>query len=375
MEKSIKNKIKILRISNETKSLQRSGQGKSIFELSESKFFNTTLFTPCIDKKIDSYIEIKNLNYFYFPNIVFPKNPKKIIRMFFSLRRLIAIMIASLNLVFNKKIYFNEIVHIHHIFYFLPALILKIIGSKIIVTIHGSDINKIQGSIVLRNLLKLFDRVLCVSHKQQKILSNFISKKKLFYVGNGVNTDFYKPNKSYLERKKVILSVGNLRWQKNYNLLIEAFSIVHKSNKDWKLVICGEGPDRNEIQELIKLKKLDRYVFLKGYLNQKDIKNWMQTSRIFVMSSRVEGFPKALLEAAACGCACVSTNAGDCDYFLKDIGFIARNNKYDLANKITKLINSSNLSKTNSLQLINRAKSFTWKKYIDLHRNIYEKLL
>ena len=83
---------------------------------------------------------------------------------------------------------------------------------------------------------------------------------------------------------------------------------------------------------MIKLKKLDRYVFLKGYLNQKDIKNWMQTSRIFVMSSRVEGFPKALLEAAACGCACVSTNAGDCDYFLKDIGFIARNNNKYLIN-------------------------------------------
>ena len=171
-----------------------------------------------------------------------------------------------------------------------------------------------------------------------------LSVKKAFYVGNGVDVDFYKPNRSYLERKKIILSVGNLRWQKNYNLLIEAFSIVHKSNKDWKLVICGEGPDRKEIQELIKSKKLERYVFLKGYLNQKDIKKWMQSSRIFVMSSMVEGFPKALLEAAACGCACVSTNVGDCDYFLKDIGFIARNNKYDLANKILKLINSSSLS-------------------------------
>ena len=149
MEKYLKNKIKILRISNETKSVHRSGQGKSIYELSESKFFNTTLFTPCIDKKIDSYVEIKNLNYFYFPNIVFPKNPKKIIRIFFSFRRLIAIMIASMNLIFNRKIYFNQIVHIHHIFYFLPALILKIIGSKIIVTIHGSDINKIERSILL----------------------------------------------------------------------------------------------------------------------------------------------------------------------------------------------------------------------------------
>ena len=154
-----KKKIKILRISNETKSIYRSGQGKAAYELSESKFFNTVLFTPCIDKKIDSYIEIRNLNHFYFPNLVFPKNSRKIISIFFSFRRLIAISIASISLIFNKKIYFNKLVHIHHIFYFFPALILKILGSKIIITIHGSDINKIKKSLLLRNLLKIFDRV------------------------------------------------------------------------------------------------------------------------------------------------------------------------------------------------------------------------
>ena len=139
-------------------------------------------------------------------------------------------------------------------------------------------------------------------------------------------------------------------------------------------MICGEGPDRNEIQELIKAKKLGRNVLLKGYLNQKEIKKWMQLSRIFVISSKVEGFPKALLEAAASGCACVSTNVGDCDFFLKDIGYISQNNKYDLAKKILKLIDSSTLSKASSLKAIKRANLFSWKEYIDLHRNVYDNL-
>ena len=94
---------------------------------------------------------------------------------------------------------------------------------------------------------------MCVSHKQYKILSNFISKEKLLYIGNGVDVKFFKPNKSYLERKKIILSVGNLRWQKNYNLLIEAFSIIHKNNNEWKLVICERG-ERKKIEHLIKKK-------------------------------------------------------------------------------------------------------------------------
>jgi len=374
MEKSENKIFKILRICN-LPTKNRPGQGRAALELCESKYFNTIVFTPFINKKFDSYVRIKNLNHFYFPNFIFPKKSKKIFKIFFSIRRVISIIVASINLIFNKKIYFNDLVHIHHIFYFLPALILKILGSKIIITIHGSDINKIEGSIILRNILKLFDRVLCLSHKQYKILSNFISKEKLLYIGNGVDVKFFKPNKSYLDRKKIILSVGNLRWQKNYNLLIEAFSIIHKNNNEWKLVICGEGPERKKIEHLIIEKNLVGNVLLKGYLNQDDIKKWMQSSRIFVMSSEVEGFPKALLEAAACGCACVSTNAGDCDYFLKDIGSISKTNKYDLANKILRLMNSSTLGMSNSLKAINKASLFSWDEYINLHKKIYDILM
>ena len=59
---------------------------------------------------------------------------------------------------------------------------------------------------------------------------------------------------------------------------------------------------------------------------------------------------------------------------LKDIGYISKNNKYDLAKKILKLINSSILSKESSLKAIKRANLFSWKEYIDLHRNIYDNL-
>ena len=87
------------------------------------------------------------------------------------------------------------------------------------------------------------------------------------------------------------------------------------------------------------------------------------------MSSEVEGFPKALLEAAACGCACVSTNVGDCDYF-QGYWIYFKTNKYDLANKILRLMNSSTLGMSNSLKQVNKSSLFSWDEYIICTKNI-----
>ena len=83
MEKSEKKIFKILRICN-LPTKNRPGQGRAALELCESKYFNTIVFTPFINKKFDSYVRIKNLNHFYFPNFIFPKKSKKIFKMFFS---------------------------------------------------------------------------------------------------------------------------------------------------------------------------------------------------------------------------------------------------------------------------------------------------
>jgi glycosyltransferase involved in cell wall biosynthesis len=54
------------------------------------------------------------------------------------------------------------------------------------------------------------------------------------------------------QRENLILSVGRLSFQKNYELLIEAFDIVHKKYPDWKLIILGSGEDSDLLKGLIK---------------------------------------------------------------------------------------------------------------------------
>ena len=100
-----------------------------------------------------------------------------------------------------------------------------------------------------------------------------------------------------------------------------------------------------------------------------------QKSMIFAMSSSTEGLPKALLEACSSGCACISTNVGDCSYILEGIGMICRNNnQVDFTRKLNFLITSPKVCMRYSKLAIKKMESFSWSNYINRHHQIYEKL-
>ena len=102
-----------------------------------------------------------------------------------------------------------------------------------------------------------------------------------------------------------ILAVGTLKRQKNFELLIRAFSqVCHKINA--KLVILGEGGLRGKLEEMITRMNLESKVYLPGFvINTVD---WFSTADLFVLSSDWEGLPTVLIEALHAGCKIVSTD-------------------------------------------------------------------
>ena len=107
-------------------------------------------------------------------------------------------------------------------------------------------------------------------------------------------------------KKKEIVAVGRLHWQKNYPLLIDAFSEISKKYKDYKLTIYGEGEERKRLQEIINNKKLTKRITLAG--NVSDIKKYISSSKLFVMTSDFEGMPNSLIEAMVLGLPVISTD-------------------------------------------------------------------
>lgn len=110
-----------------------------------------------------------------------------------------------------------------------------------------------------------------------------------------------------------LLAVGRLSKQKDFVTLIKAIDII-KNEIPLKLIILGEGKERESLSNLIIQKGLQNIIDLHGFVDNPYA--YMANSDLFVMSSILEGLPTVLLEALACGCNIVST---DCPYGPSEI--------------------------------------------------------
>ncbi|TDK62186.1 glycosyltransferase family 4 protein [Bacillus salipaludis] len=103
---------------------------------------------------------------------------------------------------------------------------------------------------------------------------------------------------------KTIIAAGRLVPQKGFDLLIEAFKIVHEKYPDWKLKIFGYGRDKDFLMGLIEENKLYNHVLLMGPTQHIDIE--LSKASIYALSSRFEGFGMVIVEAMQCGVPVVS---------------------------------------------------------------------
>jgi glycosyltransferase involved in cell wall biosynthesis len=121
-------------------------------------------------------------------------------------------------------------------------------------------------------------------------------------------------------------------------MLIRAFSRLVSNQSELKLLIVGDGPERDSLLDLITELKLYNRVEFKPFTDSHDeIIGWMKSSRVFVIPSTREGFGITALEALACGIPVVTVN--DPANAIRDLikpgtGFLCALDEQDLAEKI-----------------------------------------
>lgn len=133
---------------------------------------------------------------------------------------------------------------------------------------------------------------------------------------------------------KRFLAVGRFSHKhKGFDILIKAFYIFAKKNKDWDLDIVGEGPEEELYRELIKENNMDERISIHPFTN--DIQKYYSNAQIYVLSSRWEGFGLVLVEAMAHGLPVISSDLPTSIEIMGDFGMYFENgNIEDLAQKL-----------------------------------------
>ena len=122
------------------------------------------------------------------------------------------------------------------------------------------------------------------------------------------------PDRSAPDSQRRIVGLGRLADHKGFDLLLAAFQEVAADHPDWVLEIFGEGDQRPILEQYRDQHRLGDRVRLPGWTDRPAAV--LSRGDIFVLPSRYEGFPNALLEAMACGLACISF---DCDSGPREI--------------------------------------------------------
>jgi len=130
-------------------------------------------------------------------------------------------------------------------------------------------------------------------------------------------------------------SIGRLSPEKGYTYLIDALKIIREKGHDVRLVIIGEGGERNSLEKKIKELDLESYVMLPGY--KESASSYLTYFDIFVLPSLTEGLPMTILEAIRIGLPIIATNVGGIPEILgnEDLGILVpRRNHKELAQAI-----------------------------------------
>lgn len=212
-----------------------------------------------------------------------------------------------------------EVVHVHSANYLLSGAILKLLYRvPLCLNFGGTELLRAERIPYYRWMFRRLDCGFYVARDMESRLYSMMDQSRCVYTGNGIDHELFFADPS-AEKRDEIICVGNLRWQKDYPLLIEAFTRIASQFPTWRVRIFGEGADRASLEAQISAVGLEERIVLEGMQAQEIIRDAMQRAKLFVICSKAEGFPKALIEAMACGLPIVATDAGECAAVLKGI--------------------------------------------------------
>jgi len=244
-----------------------------------------------------------------------------------------------------------DVAHIHSGVWLKAARAARLAGvRRVVFTEHGAlDVEPWYSSLIKRRAARLTDTVVAVSEPLAQVLirTHGIDAAKVCVLPNGVDSERFSPGPrpdllsawGIGPESLVIGHVARLAPVKNQPLLLEAFARVRATRPDARLVIVGDGPERELLSNRIAALGLTDSVHMIG--EHRDVPGLLRSFDIFVLPSKAEGTSMSVLEAMAAGVPVVATAVGGTPALL-DGGrcgdLVAANDVGGLADALVRLL-------------------------------------
>lgn len=240
-----------------------------------------------------------------------------------------------------------EVVHAHSTSFF-TAFLLKLIYPKVKIIWHDhygdSEFLSKRPLLGLKMVLPFFNGIIAVNQQLKVWAEQKVHFKNVIYLPNFPSQENNVSEQTILKgiQGKRIVSLANLRVQKNHFLLLEVARKVQISHPEWTFHLVGkdfEDDYSKKIKTLILDNNLENNVFIYG--SRQDIKNILEQSTIGILTSQSEGLPVALLEYGLQKKAVIVTNVGEIPSLIQEgiNGFIVEADESQLFyESIVKLI-------------------------------------
>ena len=172
-------------------------------------------------------------------------------------------------------------------------------------------------SLIGRLSLSRADKIRTLTYIAKSEIEPHFSNKQFFVFPTFTDIDIFLSEKN-TSFQKYICTAAVLSPIKNIETLVDAFAIIHNKFSDFKLVIAGDGPSRDELKAKSYKQKAGRSIIFTGRLSQEEVKYVMKDCYVFVLPSLSEGFGRVFIEAMALGKPAIGSNVGGVPEIIKD---------------------------------------------------------
>lgn len=217
------------------------------------------------------------------------------------------------------------------------------------------NIDRWNQKIVERGITMLHnhcDAVVVPSLKMQKQLEAWKTKSKLEIIPTGIEEITTNPSDfTWMKRyhgitveQEIVLFVGRLGGEKNVELVVRAFELLHKRRPQTRLIIVGQGPDEDRLKALAaKLLPAESYHFT-GFIDRHRLGALYQAASVFAFPSQTDTQGLVINEAACAGVPIVMVDR-DITEVVRDgvSGLFAKNNARDFATKLLRILQDDQL--------------------------------